>query len=626
MKQKLSEQTALFTGIASIMLAAWSAGMARHYSLSSFTSLIPLIFMATATSLVVYFRLRLSRISEEEHRDQSYLRQEQGNSNLFQTKDEAAPFSAAHTLRQIERHLIPWFAPLLGSILMAWTWRIYQRTPWDMQEPTGLNVSAALFGVFAFASFLTSRFLLGMSRHGEARLLRGPGIALGLVCWGAVAGLAGVMASQFGWNRGIILSAWAVLAVTGVVGVELVLNSLLSLYLHKREKVHVTYESRLGALLVDPGILGKSFTEAIDYQFGFSFSHTWFFRILQKAIIPLVTAQLLLLYTMSSVVFLDVHESGILERFGKPVADEPVLSAGFHLKKPWPIETVRRVPTGRIQKIEVGFTPHDDGNPSQVIIWTIPHYAQEDTFLVASRGTTAPRGETTGAAGVAVSMVSINLAVEYRITNAFAYTYRFAHPDELLRQLGYQAATRQLARHDLKELLSENRSEVSRQIQHDLQMAADSLQLGVHLEYASLQSVHPPVQVADAFQSVVGALEEKEASILEARAYTNQVIPLAHAYAESSRREAEVYRHRRVEIAAADAAWFDVRHTVHEVSPRAFRAYQYLDMLQRAVSPSRLYVVDLPDQGAQTLWLNLEEKQFSGVLDMAPLMLEGGHE
>ena len=44
----------------------------------------------------------------------------------------------------------------------------------------------------------------------------------------------------------------------------------------------------------------------------------------------------------------------------------------------------------------------------------------------------------------------------------------------------------------------------------------------------------PPVAVADAFQSVVGAMEEREAQILDARAYAVSKIPVAAAEATSA--------------------------------------------------------------------------------------------
>jgi len=623
MKQRLLENSAAFSGALGITIAVIASGMTRFTGLLSFSALLPILFMLIAISLIVFIRLRLARLAADEKRDQAMFVKESGGATLFQKVDQEEPFSIARSREQFEAWIIPWVAPLFGLGLLYWAWRLFGHLPWNLSEPSRAALSASLLGGCAFALFLTSRFLLGLSRHADGRLLRGPGILTGLACWGTVLGLAGAMAEHFGFDQADEWAARVMIIATGILGLESLLNSLLSIYSHQRAAQVTTYESKLGALAVDPGVLTKSMTEAMDYQFGFSFSQTWIFKILQRAIIPLIIVQAVLIYAMSCFVFLAPHETGILERFGKPVSREAQLGSGMHIKRPWPFESVRRIPTGRIMLLEVGFEPHREGIRPEVITWTVPHYEHEDVFLVASRSGIADDGRDPS--GVPVSMITVNIPVEYRITNAFSYAYRFAAPDQVLRQMVYQTVTREFARRDLNDLFGNQRREISRAMHEQLQKAADRLQLGIAIEFLGLQGVHPPVQVADAFQAVVGALEEKEAVILEARAYTNRVVPLAHAYAQVAQSEAEAYRFRRSALANAESKQFIQRQTAYQKSPRVYRMYQYLNMLKHAAAPSRLYVIDLPAQGSQTLWLNLEEKQFSGVLDMAPLMMEGGH-
>ena len=623
---KLTENSALFAGALGLIAALIAAGMTQFSGLLSFSALLPVLFMLVAVSAVVFIRLRLERLAEDEKRDHLLLAKEKPDASIFQgASDGEDPFSIGRSQRQFEKFIVPWVAPLLGLAQLYWAWSLFNQLPWELSDPTNLTLAAALLGGMAFVFFLTSRFLLGLSRHKEGRLLRGPGILAGLVCWGAVVALVGAMAEHAGFERADEWAARGLVAATALLGLENLFHSLLSLYSHRRTSVVTTYESKIGALVVDPGILTKSMTEAMDYQFGFSFSQTWFFKIIQRAVVPLLIVQAVLLYTMSCFVFLAPHESGILERFGKPVADRPLLTSGFHLKKPWPFESIRRVPTGRIMLLKVGFEPHAEGHRPAVITWTVPHYEREDVFLVASRTAQSANLETTDQLGVPVSMITVNIPVEYRITNALAYSYRFQQPDQMLRQMTYQIVTREFARRDLDELFASGRVAINESMRTALQQKADQLDMGVVIEFLGIQGIHPPVQVAAAYQSVVGALEEKEAVLLEARAYTNRVLPLAHAYAQAEQSEAAAYRFRRAVLAEAEGQQFTRRLLAYQASPRTFKHYHYLAMLREATKSSRLYVLDLPAQGSQTLWLNLEEKPFSGVLDMAPLMMEGGH-
>ncbi len=622
MSRAVAEKTASWGAVFSLLLAALVIGMTRLTGLLIFTSVIPLLFASVAVHLIVFLRLRLTRLAEEEARDQALAHQENPAAALF-ARDETAPFTAARTRRQLETYAIPWLAPLLGLLLIAWCWRYLKYLPWDLVTPTRLPASSALFGAVAFATFLLSRFQLGLSREAGARLLRGPGILTGLICWTAIAGCIGALATHVGFTTIPTWISWALLAATALIGAELVLNSLVGLYAHHNEPENTRYESRLGALLIAPGIVTRSVTDAMDYQFGISFSKSWFFQLIRRAILPLLLFQGAVLYAMSCFVFLAPHEVGIREQFGRPLRDEPALASGFHTKRPWPFESIRRVPIGRIHRIEIGFTPHPGGERPAVMTWTVPHYEQEDIFLLASPSTATNRADD--ASGVVVGMATLNLPIEFRITNAYQFAYRFAEPEAVMRQLAYRVVTRTLARHDLNDVMGPRRATLAAAMKTELQQTVDASGLGVTIDHLGLQGVHPPVPVADAFQSVVGALEEKEAIILEARAYTNQVLPIARAYADTATHEAEAYRHRRVTLAEAEAVQYEERLAAYRRSPSVFRAFHYLDRIREATANSRLYVTDLPERGTETLWLNLEEKQFSGVLDMAPLKMEGNH-
>ena len=76
----------------------------------------------------------------------------------------------------------------------------------------------------------------------------------------------------------------------------------------------------LVGLLAQPESLFTTAAQALDYQFGFKVSETWFFRLLQKNLPLLLLAQLAVLLLSTCVVFMDAGEQAVLERFGRPVA------------------------------------------------------------------------------------------------------------------------------------------------------------------------------------------------------------------------------------------------------------------------------------------------------------------
>jgi membrane protease subunit HflK len=242
----------------------------------------------------------------------------------------------------------------------------------------------------------------------------------------------------------------------------------------------------------------------------------------------------------------------------------------------------------------------------------VPHYREEDTFLTA--------GASSGQEGEAISvgLVSFNVPVEYRVTNLMQFVYGHADPDEWVRDLSYRALTRELAARDFVQVVGPDRLQVSRQVQQRIQQEADRHGLGVEILFVGVQSVHPPVTVAPAFQSVVGALEQREAAILEARAYTNSALPVARAEADRVRLEAEAARLRRVEIARADTDLFQRRLDAYRVAPAVFTSDLYLGAVTRALRGSRKFILDHP-QAHEVLTFNFEEKAYPDLFDLGPL-------
>mgnify|MGYP000927419088 FL=1 len=151
-----------------------------------------------------------------------------------------------------------------------------------------------------------------------------------------------------------------------------------------------------------------------------------------------------------------------------------------------------------------------------------------------------------------------------------------------------------------------------------VQQGADQHGLGVEILFVGVQGVHPPVAVAPAFQSVVGALEQREADLLAARAYTNSILPLAEAEAGRIRLEAEAARVRRAALAGGDADLFARRLEAYRVSPVVFTSDLYLGTVARALRGARKFILDHP-RAREVLTFNFEEKAYPDLFDLGPL-------
>ncbi len=611
------EKTLVAASVLSAVCAGINALLAQRTHLPALAATLPYLVFALVVSLVVLFRERLARLADEEKRDREIERKERPDSALFQSSETGIePFSIARTRDLFERFAVPAVAPLLAIAGAFWAWRLLRGLALPADVPAYRLLAAAFLAFEAFLLFLFSRYLLGMGRHAASRLLRGPGILLGVACLALLATALAAVAAEMAFPPADRIAARVLIALLALLAVESAFNAIAGFYQPRRPGAPGTaYESRLGRLLSDPASWARSVAQTLDYQFGFNVSETWFFRFLEKALVPLVLFQLLVLYALSSLVFIGPDEEGILERFGRPRENAWRLESGFHAKWPWPFETVRRYPAKRVLTLRVGFKDDGHGTQPATMLWTVPHFEEEDLFLVASRADAASAGG--GPATVPVSLLAMNVPVEYRITNIHQYAYNHAAPTKVLEQLVYRSLCMETVSRDLFDIMGAGQLDTARALRNRIQADADRLGLGLHILFVGLHGVHPPVAVADAFESVVGALESREAAILTARAYTNHVLPIAAANSDKAVQEARAYAARRALVASAEADRFLRQLATYKKSPRVFRTRTYLTALRDALAGTRKYIV-AATVPYEVIQLNLEEKLNPDLFDVGP--------
>ena len=622
---KLPERMSAVAAAMALVITVVDLMLAGSSGLLVLRTLLPYAAWTMALCAVAFARARMARLAIEEKRDaQAAGGAERAGSALFATSEaELESLWVARSREQFEKFFVPAVTPLIALALGFWSWRLLRELPSLPLASKDRLLAAAFLGGESFLLFLLSRYLIGLARDAHHRVLRGPGIAAGVFCFASLVAMAGAIASELAWAPADRLVAQALAAFAGLIAAENALRFLFAAYSpRRREAFGAAYESRLGGLFADPATWARSVAQTIDYQFGFNVSHTWFYRFLEGALVPLVVVQLIALYLMSALVFIGPEEEGILERFGKPVDGAWHLDSGFHLKRPWPFETVRRLPAKRVQTVNVGYDPGTNDTP-RVLLWTVAHYRNEDLFVTASPPDTS--ADSSAAESVPVSLISVNIPIEYRVTNIYRHVYGFADPVEILRGIAYRSLTRELDHRDLADLLTASRLDLAGLLRKNIQAEADRVGLGVEILFVSLRGIHPPVPVADAFQSVIGAMEEREATILDAHAYAAGKIPVAEADAARIRREATAYSERRVLLASAEAAQFEKRLGAYRQSPEVYKSRQYLASLRDALANTRKYIVDAP-ASEEIIYLNLEDKTMPGLFDMGPSFEEGESE
>src|SRR5581483_11019646 len=330
---------------------------------------------------VSWFQMRLEERERLEKLELEEMAGSKGGSALFESR-AADVFPARRAREQFERFFVPLFTALLflgqavGAFLL-WRWLGHLDLTVELKQPL---VVITFFGLAAFILFLRGKFSVAVARMENHRLLR-PGaswLLLNAYLCAAVA-IGGILV-----QTGNATADWHVArglsVLVGLIALETLVNLVLEIY-RPRMKGRVArplYESRVVALLGQPEGLITTAAEALEYQFGFKVSETWFFRLAREYLPLLILAQLAMLFLSTSFVFIDPGEQALLERFGKPVASRPLLGPGGHWKWPWPIDKVYRYRTEQIQNFNVGFTPDPMLENQETVLWTVTHTKEEN--------------------------------------------------------------------------------------------------------------------------------------------------------------------------------------------------------------------------------------------------------
>ena len=631
----------IFAGIA-FLLGYWNLSIANRVEAWHLLLGVPFWLIALA-------QLRGRRRTDEESVEMDRLeaaRRAGRERSLFE-EGEAQAFVAKTRLRQLERYFVPAFSAILGLLLAGLAINMIVRV-WKTGQPAGLQnqaLSMAVMAGIAFFCFLVGMYAAGMARQAEWRLLRAGAsymlsCAVGAAATAVSLGVSGLLKE----DRPDLWIAYAILVGLILAGAEILLNLVLDFYRPRIEgqEPRPAYDSRVFGLLAEPGGIFKTLSATLDYQFGFKISETWFYRFLERAIAPLLLFTLAAFYLLTSIVVIKPEEHAIIERFGRPRQGVTPIGPGFYLKWPWPIDKVRRYPTGRIQSLRLGHElmekkPGEAAEEKPVttasgriiripqrkdpraILWDQPHYKKEHLVLVGvkdvqkepERRPDDESGDKPEEAPVPVVLLSSHVEVQYRVTRdgLHDFLYRHAEPEALLEAIGYREIIRYLADQDMMHVMSEGRQQASADLKKRIADAAKREKLGIEILFVGLQGVHPPVEgdVGKAYQEVMAAWQEQVAKVNEAEGEANKI-------------EAETEYTRRVLLASARADSY-IRETLADAEKKRFkvqmeiddkagiyRMREFLTAAERALPKLRKYVVAATGLISQRLFLDLKDE------------------
>ena len=287
--------------------------------------------------------------------------------------------------------------------------------------------------------------------------------------------------------------------------------------------------------------------------------------------IPIIIIIIILgIFAFNGIYSLNSGEEAVITRFGRHIRTEKI--AGLKFKIPF-VDSAHIVNVAGVRRMEFG-TRVENG-----VTINIP----EEALMLTGEGQVA---QVNG-------LVNADWVIQYRIQNSYDYLFRVEDPERTMHSVTQSAYRRVVAAYPLDGILTDQKDEIMREIQRELQDILNHYQMGVLVTAVQLQDVSPPDEVREAFLDVTRSLEDRIAKTNEAERYRNEQLPRAQGAAIAAVNNAEAYRERRINEALGTVARYTAIEEEYHNEPGIMRTRLYLEMI-REVMPEieRIYFLD----------------------------------
>lgn len=513
--------------------------------------------------------------------------------------------------------------------------------PGDLSSMSAAQVLplVALYAFCAFAATVAAVYFLRLSRSVSVHRLRCPALHLGGLALLFMVALADALLVNFGVHRLRAALRPIIPLYNCVLAVEILAALVLRPLLPHRsgESRREAFNSYFLEMLLHPSRIGATMRTMLQGMLGFDASSTTVYRFVRRLAAPFVVLSALLLVALSSVVIVGPGKQAVLVRFGRIVG--PVRGAGMHLKAPWPVGGVRICDTDSVRCIHVGsHRPESPGaevfREGVPLLWTNLHGLRgEELLIVASPQRlihsaieSGGKLDPTRDRAPSISLAGADIIVEFIIADVRSYLTSYNDPQARLRVLSEAHVSAHVLRYEIDHLFSERRVRMAEELRAAIQASCDSCALGLEILHVGIAAVHPPLEVADAFEENVSARQDRETAMQQARqkAVRSQVEAAGSvddfeeiiALIEGRERDgggsdAEIeerlltcggevsrllaaaagYRWSRADYEGGNAERFVQELRVYRAAPRLYRYERYLSVLAGSLAQKRKTVL-----------------------------------
>jgi len=287
-------------------------------------------------------------------------------------------------------------------------------------------------------------------------------------------------------------------------------------------------------------------------------------------ILPALALALGFLLMLSTTIFVvQPYQQAAVYHLGK-LDRSSIKNEGIHGKFPWPIDRVEIYDVHRAASMQIGY----ESSGTADYLWTKKHDGGEYMLLLGNGN----------------EMAAVNLKVMYVISDLYAYITACTNPEAVLNGAAYHALMSRTVNTTLDSFLSVDRNSLSVSVLDELSQFCAAENLGFSVVQVIVESIHPPVDIADVYQNVVSASVDKTTLITRAQAYAAAKVIEAGRQSKTAVEQARAVQYHRVSDAQKEAAIFYAAAEAYRTSGGSYELAKQLDVYEKIIKSNKVYV------------------------------------
>ena len=313
----------------------------------------------------------------------------------------------------------------------------------------------------------------------------------------------------------------------------------------------------------------KSFVEYLEENTGITLRSLWSIKYIRDITPAVVFLIAVLLWLSTCIIQVETNQQAAVYRIGN--LQEKILKPGLHLTLPYPFDKVEIYDTETVNKTTIGYKATENSDN----IWTEGHQGEEYKLLL----------------GGGDEVVSINLRLEYKISDLKQYLTTATSPESMMQALAYELVTDQTIATDLSSLMSADRDAFSENFQKELAKMMEEKNLGLEVVAVILESIHPPVEIAWVYQELISAGINAEKYLVNAQDVAAVTIAQAETTHDTTVGGAQVSYEEKVAAAKASVTEFMASVEAYNASSDAYKYQKYLAAVRKAYGNANLVIL-----------------------------------